>query len=177
MKGPVHGQAWAGGAGVSSESERLRGAGPEEGSEPELPSEVAALRQIKFFEELTDADLLRLARIGQRRSYAAGDTLVEKDSDRGGLFVLLSGEAKVEAGGTLHVLAPGDFFGETALLAVSRRTATVRATEPVQVMVFEPTYFRPFLIENPSVAVTILEEVVRRLNAAQARLEGDRSWI
>ena len=91
--------------------------------------------------------------------------------------MLLSGEAKVESGGTFHVLAPGDFFGETALLAVSRRTATVRATEPVQVMVFEPTYFRPFLIENPSVAVTILEGVVRRLNAAQARLESDRAWI
>ena len=44
-------------------------------------------------------------------------------------------------------------------------------------MVFEPMYFRPFLIENPSVAVTILEGVVRRLNDAQARLEGDRAWI
>ena len=75
----------------------------------ELPSEVAALRRITFFEELTDADLLRLARTGQRRSYAAGDTLVEKDSDRGGFFVLLSGEAKVEAGSTFHVLSPGDF--------------------------------------------------------------------
>jgi CRP-like cAMP-binding protein len=159
------------------EGERLPRVGRKERSVMELPSEVAALRRIKFFEELTDADLLRLARMGQRRSYAAGDTLVEKDSDRGGFFVLLSGEATVEAGSTFHVLSPGDFFGETALLAVSRRTATVRATEPVQVMVFEPTYFRPFLIENPSVAVTILEGVVRRLNAAQARLESDRAWI
>jgi CRP-like cAMP-binding protein len=159
------------------QGERPLRVGRKERSVMELSSEVASLRRIEFFEELTDADLLRLARMGQRRSYAAGDTLVEKDSDRGGFFVLLSGEAKVEAGGTLHVLAPGDFFGETALLAVSRRTATVRATEPVQVMTLEPTYFRPFLIENPSVAVTILEEVVRRLNAAQARLEGDRAWI
>ena len=37
------------------------------------------------------------------------------------------------------------------------RTATVRAKEPVQVMVFEPTYFRPLLIENPTAAVTLLE--------------------
>ena len=143
----------------------------------ELPSDVAALRRIRFFEELTDDDLSRLARIGQRRSYAAGDTLVEKDSDRGGFFVLLSGEAEVEVGGTFPVLSPGDFFGEMALLEGSRRTATVRATEPVQVMVFEPTYFRPFLIENPSVAVTLLEGVVRRLNAAQDRLEADRAWM
>jgi CRP-like cAMP-binding protein len=143
----------------------------------ELPSEVAALRRIKFFKELTDADLSRLARIGQRRSYAAGDTIVEKDSDRGGFFVMLSGEAEVEAGGTVHVLSSGDFFGETALLAGSRRTATVRASGLVQAMMFEPMYFRAFLIENPSVAVTLLEEVVKRLTAAQVRLGADRAWI
>jgi len=84
-------------------------------------ADVAALRRIRFFEELTDDDLSRLARIGQRRSYAARDAIVEKDSDRGGFFVLLSGEAEVEAGGTVHVLSSGDFFGEMALLAGSRR--------------------------------------------------------
>jgi CRP-like cAMP-binding protein len=177
MNDPVPDRPRARGAGGRSEIERPRGVGPEEGSAPELPSEIAALRRIKFFEELTDADLSRLARIGHRRSYAAGDAIVERDSDRGGFFVLLSGEAEVEAGGTFHVLSSGDSFGETALLAGSRRTATVRATEPVQAMVFEPMYFRPFLIENPSVAVTILEEVVGRLYAAQARLEADRAWI
>ncbi len=144
---------------------------------PELPSEVAALRRIKFFEGLTDADLSRLARIGQRRSYATGDAIVERNSDRGGFFVLLSGEAEVEAGGTFHVLSSDAFFGETALLARSPRTATVRATEPVQAMLFEPIYFRPFLIENPSVAVTLLEVLADRLNGVQARLEADRAWI
>jgi CRP-like cAMP-binding protein len=157
-------------------SERLAGVGPEEGSVAELPSEVAALRRITFFEELTDEDLSRLARIGQRRAYAAGDAIVERGSDRGGFFVLLSGEVEVEAGGTLYVLSSGDFFGETALLAGSRRTATVSARGPVQAMVFEPIYFRPFLIENPSVAVTLLEVLADRLNAVQARLETHRAW-
>jgi CRP-like cAMP-binding protein len=177
MNDPVPGQAMARGAGGRGESERPRGVGPEEGSVPDLPSEVTALRRIKFFEELTDADLSRLVRIGQRRSYAAGDAIVERDSDRGGFFVLLSGEAEVEAGGTSLEFSPGDFFGETALLARSRRTATVRAMGPVQAMVFEPIYFRSFLIENPSVAVTLLEVLADRLNAAQARLEADRAWI
>ena len=52
----------------------------------------------------------------------------------------------------------------------TRQTATVRATEPVEAMVFEMMDFHPFLIENPSVAVTLLEEVAQRLNAAQDRL-------
>ena len=174
MTDAVPGQEPVRDAGGRGDSGRARGVGPE-GSAPELPSDVAALRRIRFFEELTDDDLARLARIGQRRSYAARDAIVEKDSDRGGFFVLLSGEAEVEAGGTVHVLSSGDFFGEMALLAGSRRTATVRARGPVQAMVFEPIYFRPFLIENPSVAVTLLEVLAERLNAVQTRLEGDRA--
>ncbi len=102
--------------------------------------------------------------------------MVEKDSERGGLFVILSGAAEVEARGAVHMLGPGDFFGEMALLVGSRRTATVLATEPVGAMVFETMHFRAFLIENPSVAVTLLEGVVDRLNAAQQRLEADRAW-
>jgi len=56
-----------------------------------MTSDVEALRKVRFFEELTDDDLSRVAKVGQRRSYAAGDALVERDSDRGGLFVILSG--------------------------------------------------------------------------------------
>jgi hypothetical protein len=41
------------------------------------------------------------------------------------------------------------------LFTGTRRTATVRATEPIEAMVFQMMYFRPFLIESPSVAVTI----------------------
>ena len=129
-----------------------------------------------FFEELTPEDLDRIARIGSRRSYSAGQAIVAKDEVGGGLFVILSGAAEVEAGGAVHMLGPGDFFGEMALLAGSRRTATVLATEPVEAMVLETMHFRAFLIENPSVAVTLLEGVVDRLNAAQQRLEADRAW-
>ncbi len=110
--------------------------------------------------------------MGRRRSYAAGDATVEKDSDRGGLFVILSGAAEAEAGDAVHMLGPSDFFGEMALLAASRRTATVLATEPVEAMVFETMHFRAFLIENPSVAVTLLDGVVDRLNAAQQAARG-----
>jgi CRP-like cAMP-binding protein len=134
-------------------------------------SDVEALRKVRLFEELTDDDLSRVAKVGQRRSFAAGDALVERDSDRGGLFVLLSGTAAVEVGGAIHDLGPGDFFGEMALLGHTRRSASVTATEPVEALVIETIYFDPFLIENPSVAVAILHGVVERLREVQERVE------
>lgn len=136
-----------------------------------LPSDVEALRKVRFFEELTDDDLRRVAKLGQRRRFAAGEALVERDSDRGGLFVILSGRAEVEVGGAVHDLGPGDFFGEMALLGRTRRSASVRAAEPVEALMIETIYFDPFLIQNPSVAVAILHGVVERLREVQERVE------
>ena len=137
----------------------------------ELRPEVEALRKIPFFENLTPEDLDRIAKIGQRRSFTAGQQMVTKDEAQSGLFVILSGTAAVEAGGKLHELGPGDFFGEMALLSARPRSATVTAAKPVEAMVFEAMYFRPFLVKNPSVAVTILEGVVNRLREVQDRIE------
>jgi CRP/FNR family transcriptional regulator, cyclic AMP receptor protein len=137
----------------------------------ELPPEVEALRSVPFFENLTPEDLDRIAKIGRRRSFAADESLVTKEEVGGGLFVILSGTATVEAGGKQHTLSPGDFFGEMALLAGKPRSATVTASEPVEAMTLEAMYFRPFLIKNPSVAVTLLEGVAERLREVQSRVE------
>jgi CRP-like cAMP-binding protein len=139
----------------------------------ELPAEVEALRKVPFFEDLTPEDLDRIARIGERRSFAPGEAMVAKAGVGGGLFVILSGSATVEAGGRTHSLGSGTFFGEMALLSGRPRSATVRAAEPVEAMVLEAMYFRPFLIKNPSVAVTILEGVVERLREVQERIENE----
>jgi CRP/FNR family cyclic AMP-dependent transcriptional regulator len=141
----------------------------------ELPAEVEALRLIPFFEGLTPEDLDRLARIGERRRFDAGQPIVAKDAVGGGLFVIMSGSATVEAGGKRHTLGPGQFFGEMALLSGKPRSATVTAEESVEAMVIEAMYFRPFLIKNPSVAVTILEGVVDRLREVQDRIDASRS--
>ena len=154
--------------------------------------DAEALRRLRLFSDLTDEDLMRVANIGRRRSFEAGETLVERGTDSGGLFVILSGRVSVDAGGATHQLGPGDFFGEMALLSGSqrsggtgadffgerasmsrgRRSATVIAIEPVEALVIETVYFDPFLIENPSLTVAILHGVVERLREVQDRMEG-----
>jgi CRP-like cAMP-binding protein len=137
----------------------------------ESPDEVEALRKVPFFEDLTPEDLERMARVGVRKTYSKGEHIVTRDDVGGGMYVILSGTAAVEAGGKRHTLGPGDFFGEMALIAGRPRSATVTAVEPVEAMTFEAMYFRPFLIKNPSVAVTILEGVARRLREVQDRID------
>jgi CRP-like cAMP-binding protein len=160
-----------------------------------VPSDVRALRKIRFFEDFTDEDLVRVAKVGQRRSYAAGETMIERDSAAGGFFIILGGKARVEVAGTAHELGPGDFFGEMALLgrrhrpptvaavepvdffgerAVvgrARRSASVTAVEPVDALVVETPYFDALLRQNASLAIAILHGVVERLWEVQDRLD------
>jgi CRP/FNR family cyclic AMP-dependent transcriptional regulator len=135
-----------------------------------MSDDADSLRRVPFFEDLTPEDLERIARIGERRTFGAGDTIIAKDTEGQALFVLLSGAAEVEAGGTTHRLASGDFVGEMALLGRRPRSATVTATEPTECLVLEAMYFKPFLVKNPSVAVAILEGVVERLREVQERV-------
>jgi CRP-like cAMP-binding protein len=133
-------------------------------------SEAEHLRKIPFFEDLTPEDLGRIATVGDRRSFAPGEAIVAKDTEGQALFVILSGQATVEAGGKVHRLGPGAFVGEMALLGRRRRSATVTAVEAVECLVIEAMYFKPFLVKNPSVAVAILEGVVERLREVQERV-------
>ncbi len=133
-------------------------------------SDSEHLRRIPFFEDLTPEDLERIATVGERRSFAPGETIVAKDTEGQALFVVLSGRATVEAGGKVHRLGPGAFVGEMALLGRRRRSATVTAEDQVECLVIEAMYFKPFLIKNPSVAVAILEGVVERLREVQERV-------
>jgi CPA2 family monovalent cation:H+ antiporter-2 len=136
-----------------------------------LAPEIEALRGGPFFEDLTPEDLERLATIGEKRAYRLGEEIVRKDEQGVALYVILSGAASVAAGGKVHRLGAGDFFGEMALLEGTKRSATVTAVEPVEAMVIEATYFRPFLIKNASVTVRILEGVTRRLREVQDRID------
>ena len=137
----------------------------------ELTPEAQALRSVPFFEDLTDDDLERVAKVGERRRFAPGETILNQGEVGGGLFIILSGTAGVETGGTVHTLGPGDFVGEMALLARRPRSATVSAQTEVEALTVEAMHFKPFLIKNPSVAVSILERVVGRLREVQDRVD------
>jgi CRP-like cAMP-binding protein len=139
-----------------------------------VTEDAERLHSIPFFEDLTPEDLERVTRIGERRTYDAGQEMVSKDGSSQELFVIIAGRAEVEVGGRTHELGPGEFFGEMALLGRRPRSASVTATEAVKALVLEATYVKPFLMKNPSVAVALLEGVVERLREVQERVESSR---
>ncbi len=86
--------------------------------------------------------------------YAAGDFVVREGDVADAYFILCSGRCEVTRRGAegqeseIGILRPGDRFGEYALLAQDRRSASVRALEPCSVMRMSGPDFRKQLGES-----------------------------
>jgi len=83
--------------------------------------------------------------------------------------VIESGSASVTIDGH-HVndLGAGDFFGEVALLATPRRTASVETTSPMRAALITGANFRAMIREFPEI-----EEKVRVAMEERLRRTGD----
>ena len=99
------------------------------------PVESSRLGAIPVFAGLPDSDLATLAAAATERQADEGETVVAADDFGHALYAIESGTASVSADGNeLRTLGPGDVFGEVAVISSGRRTATVVATSPMQLI-------------------------------------------
>jgi CRP-like cAMP-binding protein len=136
--------------------------------------EIEALKSTPFFADLDPEDLGSVVRMGRHVHFDVGQAIVERGDRSDGMYIVVSGHAQVDVGGRYHDMKEGSFFGEMALIHGGRRGATVRAVEPVEALMIPGQDFRNFLLDHPSVAVTMLETLVRRLHEIQQRVE---AWM
>jgi CRP/FNR family cyclic AMP-dependent transcriptional regulator len=100
-----------------------------------------------------------------------GRELVSEGSEAREFVVILDGHAAVSVAGTpIAYLGAGSCFGEMSLIDGRRRTATVTAASPMQVIVFSREDFLALLAQEPSFCIRILTMVVGRLRLANSQL-------
>ena len=102
--------------------------------------ETARLAAIPLFGGLEGTDLEAVAAAASEVEAAEGQSLVSEGDFGHALYAIESGTAEVSANGaTVRSLGPGDVFGEIAVLASGRRTASVVATSPMRLIaLFKP---------------------------------------
>lgn len=93
------------------------------------------LKKVPFFAETPPEEFALLARKLRRRTAPAGETIVRQGAAGSSLFLVARGVIRVsflkgEVSEDLATLMAGDFFGESALLHNTPRTATCRAVTP-----------------------------------------------
>lgn len=124
------------------------------------------LREIPFFEGLSDQEVQQLTRWVEEVDAPEGKTLVEQGSFPSEFFVIREGTADVtQDGDTIRSLGPGDFFGEIALMETHRRTASVVATSPMKLVVLDGHEFRTMEAELPHAAEVIRAHIEERLDS------------
>lgn len=105
-----------------------------------------------------------------RQEFAPGAILLAEGETSGKLYILAEGRVEVLRGETQVAVVgeAGSVFGEMSVLLNRPHTATVRATSPVGVFVFDDA--ESFLKSNPEIAFQLGKLLAERLNAATTYL-------
>lgn len=127
--------------------------------------------QAPIFASLTERQLRNLAKSTKVLSYPTNTNIVKMGEPGIALYVILSGGAEVRQGArVLAKLTPGQFFGEMTLLDEQPRSADVVALMPTECAVLSRWEFWGFAKTEPEVLQGILQEMARRLRAANKAL-------
>jgi CRP-like cAMP-binding protein len=131
---------------------------------------VESLSRVPLLAGIGRRELKRLVDRMSERTFAEGEVAVEEGRGGAGFWLIQEGSATVSIGGEIiRTLGAGDYFGEIALLDDGPRTATVTAGTDLRCLGMATWEFRPFVLEHPDVALTMLQALARRLREAEAR--------
>jgi CRP-like cAMP-binding protein len=128
------------------------------------------LAEVPLFASLSDDERRELAAGFSVKTAEAGSRLIGEGAPGYSFFVLLEGVADVTSqGATIGELRPGDFFGEIAIIAGRRRTASVTTTSHVRMLVLSADEFRHLRDAHPAIAAQIEQTMRERTDQPRDR--------
>lgn len=145
---------------------------PQAAGRPEVDLETA-LKKIPLFGKLSEAAVDSLAGKLVLERHGEGSPVVRQGDAGDKLFVIRSGGADVLVNDghnerRVNTLQAGDYFGEYALLAKDRRSATVMATSPMEVWALSKDDFDALLKKETSLKRQVTKLVKDRRTAYDA---------
>ncbi len=132
-------------------------------------SEIANLKEIPLFRNLSESMLTEFAGYFKQTAYGAGDVIFKEKSTGDTLYILVNGEVVIEKAldeegrefKTLAILSAGDFFGEMAVIEGQVRFAQARASADAALFEVGRTQFFSFIKEHPETGISIFSEIMR----------------
>ncbi|HOI29706.1 MAG TPA: Crp/Fnr family transcriptional regulator [Melioribacteraceae bacterium] len=135
------------------------------------------LAYVPIFSEIPMDTIEKIEKIGTRRMFNKNDVILMEDEVGSALFVIVQGKVKVARTSSdgreviLTILSDSDFFGEMAILDGQTRSATVVAIEDSELFLIQRNDFINLLKEYPEVAISLLQELTKRLRAADGKIK------
>ncbi len=138
---------------------------------------VELLHSVPIFSDLPRSALSKIAERMVSRSYGKGQMILLEDALGETFFVIASGSVKITRLSDdgreviLAMLGEADFFGEMSLLDGEGRSANVVALEDSEVLTLTRSDFLEILEQYPKIAISLLEELTRRLRKSDQQIE------
>ena len=130
-----------------------------------------------LFRELEEDLVQRILNLGIRRTLDEGEVLFLKGDEGDALYGVISGQVRISTSVPsgrevlLNVMAPGDVFGEIALLDGMPRTADAKATVRSELMMIRRRDFVYLVEREPKLALCVLKLVCARLRKVNEQVE------
>ncbi|HEU5084331.1 MAG TPA: cyclic nucleotide-binding domain-containing protein [Acidimicrobiales bacterium] len=132
------------------------------------------LSTVSFFSGFDQEHLDQIAAMGEPVEVEAGAVITEQGEVGMEAFVVVSGEVQVIVNGhPVATAGPGSMLGEMALVDLRPRSATLKASTPVELISYDAKHFRRILDEMPDDARQALAERDERFREANRDIAED----
>jgi CRP-like cAMP-binding protein len=138
--------------------------------------ETLSLGQVALLRHLPPRELRELDERCAWRRVAAGEHILDRDSESRDVFYVVKGAVQVKnysASGreiALAMITAGGFFGELAAIDQRPRSANVTATQPSVVASMPPAVFQDLLQKHPEIAMQVLQRLADVVRSADERI-------
>jgi len=141
-------------------------------------TELQTLRQFVLFQDLTTAQLARIAAISRQRHFPKRHTIFVEGEKGNYVVLIVSGIVKISRTSrdgrvkTLALLRAKDFFGEMAIfLQKHERSANAEALSECRVITIEQGDFERLLKDCPGISMRIIQTLAERLVSANRQIK------
>jgi serine/threonine protein kinase len=142
------------------------------GAAPNQDERYKIARQLSFFNDFSDQEVLEVVRAANWRTAAPGALLVAENTAATAFYILVEGEASVQVSGAeVGLLVKGECFGEMAVLTHTDRAASVIAIDECTLLRVESR-----VLDHASAGCQLrfnkmfLQTLIRRLSHSNTRL-------
>lgn len=131
-----------------------------------------AAHDLSFFQEFSEAELWEIIQACVWQEFDEGTGIITEGEIDDSFYIIVSGGVEVRKGDqAIGALVPGDCFGEMGYLAKVHRTASIVATERVQLMKVNATLMEQISVEcQLHFSRVFLRTLVKRLATTTAML-------
>ena len=110
------------------------------------------------------------------KSYSPGAVICREGEEGDEMYIIQKGKVRVskhfaDRARVVSILEKGDFFGETAIVNRTYRTATVTAVDSVELLVFDREGLQNMITRNALIALSIIDKLCRRLQSAHLQIQ------